>query len=181
SGAVCHPDMQESASASEPEVAALIRKHASQAFVIAPLGLGGHVDHLVVHNAAIRSLSPGRLAFYEDLPYATWTPEPSLRERIREIEVRIRMRLKPAIIRQGGALYRKQRVAAEYRSQISLEEASGIARFAVKYGGGERLWIPRHSKPWALLTNTHARQSASTKGHSRSTQAFTGVKPLSRA
>jgi LmbE family N-acetylglucosaminyl deacetylase len=166
SDAVFRREAQELASTSEPQVAALIRKHASRVLIVAPLGLGGHVDHFVVHNAAIRSCSPIRLAFYEDLPYATWTQEDALRQRIRETEAKTGMRLTPAIIRQASAFYRKQRVVAAYRSQISLEEAASIARFAAKYGGGERLWIPKHGQPWALLTSAHARQSASTKGHS---------------
>lgn len=153
SDAVFRREAQELASACEPDVSAFIQKHASHALVIAPLGLGGHVDHLVVHNAAIRSCSPVRLAFYEDLPYATWTPQAALWGRILETEAKAGIRLRSAIIRLGAAVYRKQRVIAEYRSQISLEEAASIARFAVKYGGGERLWIPKHSKDWALLTS----------------------------
>lgn len=37
--------------------------------LVAPLGLGGHVDHLIVREVA-RATKTGGLAFYEDLPYA---------------------------------------------------------------------------------------------------------------
>lgn len=47
--------------------------------VLAPAGLGGHLDHVLVALAARRLLAdrllaPGRLAFYEDLPYAAAAP-----------------------------------------------------------------------------------------------------------
>ena len=42
-----------------------------QAIVYAPLAVGQHVDHQVVHAAARKLLAKGyRLAFYEDMPYA---------------------------------------------------------------------------------------------------------------
>jgi LmbE family N-acetylglucosaminyl deacetylase len=45
---------------------------ADQLTIYAPLGVGRHVDHQIVHMAARRLLSLGyhRLAFYEDYPYA---------------------------------------------------------------------------------------------------------------
>ncbi len=181
SEAVCRPDTQVLASRSEPELAALIRKHAGSDLVIAPLGLGGHVDHLAVHHAAIASVSPPHLAFYEDLPYAIWTLEAVLSQRIREAEAGTQVRLRPAIVRREHGVWRKQHVIAQYRSQISPEQAASIARFAARYESGERLWIPRYGKAWMLLTKNHACQSASINGHSRSSQARTGLKPLARA
>ena len=42
-----------------------------QALVYAPLGVGQHVDHQLIHTAARRLLTRGyRMAFYEDYPYA---------------------------------------------------------------------------------------------------------------
>jgi LmbE family N-acetylglucosaminyl deacetylase len=41
-----------------------------QAMVYAPLGVGQHVDHQIVHRAACQLVDRGyRLAFYEDYPY----------------------------------------------------------------------------------------------------------------
>jgi LmbE family N-acetylglucosaminyl deacetylase len=45
--------------------------------VVAPLGIGGHVDHEVTHRAgALLSSSGWRVLFYEDFPYAdeNWGP-----------------------------------------------------------------------------------------------------------
>jgi len=38
--------------------------------VLCPMGLGGHVDHLIARAACERLVAPGRLAYYADMPYA---------------------------------------------------------------------------------------------------------------
>ncbi|MGH9585144.1 MAG: PIG-L deacetylase family protein [Bryobacteraceae bacterium] len=120
--------------------------------VLAPLGLGGHVDHLAIWSAAI-SASAGlrNLGFYEDLPYATWTAEDALRERVRESERRAGVLLRPAVIRENRPIGSKRRVVSRYESQITPREADIIARFGSRYGGGERIWIPKCSGKWNLL------------------------------
>lgn len=45
--------------------------------VIAPMGVGWHLDHLLVHEAAMRSFPNERLRFYEDSPYS-YVPYQSL-------------------------------------------------------------------------------------------------------
>lgn len=131
---------------------AYVRQYFVRGFVIAPLGLGGHVDHLAINQAAIASSRPGRLGFYEDLPYATWTTEASLRERVLEIERALCTILSPAVIRTNGcAVSRKVRTIRRYRSQISREEAVAIARYSLKYNRGERIWTPKHNRAWQDL------------------------------
>ena len=49
-------------------LAAAIAAHAVGRRVVAPLGVGGHTDHLLVHRAA--GACAEALWFYEDLPYA---------------------------------------------------------------------------------------------------------------
>ncbi|GGY24629.1 PIG-L deacetylase family protein [Paludibacterium paludis] len=47
--------------------------------VLAPAGIGGHVDHRIVHDALrYRCAGAWRLAFYEDLPYAAEYTLPQL-------------------------------------------------------------------------------------------------------
>jgi LmbE family N-acetylglucosaminyl deacetylase len=151
SRAVFSPEIQRFASVIQPNIVALIRGNACNDLLLIPLGLGGHVDHLAVHLAATSFPNKHRLAFYEDLPYAAWVPETMLRRRIRETEARTRVQLRPAIIRQEAARWRKQCVIAQYRSQITREEAALISKFSGRYGGGERLWVPKYSQAWALL------------------------------
>ncbi len=150
--AVCRPDTGAFAKSVEPEIAAYVRTQVQKSLVIAPIGLGGHVDHLAVNEAAVTAvLQRSRIAFYEDLPYATWASDDVLRQRIHEIETQLQRGLRPVIIRQKHARLRKQRAAAGYKSQITQEEARSIAGFSRRYGGGERLWIPKHSKSWTML------------------------------
>jgi LmbE family N-acetylglucosaminyl deacetylase len=119
--------------------------------VLAPLALGGHVDHLAVHKAALLGLAPHRIGFYEDLPYATWTLENEIKARIQAIAADTKTRLRAEVIRSKQPSRMKLRTAALYRSQITREQAQAIARFAYNYRGGERLWLPPHSSRWNLI------------------------------
>ena len=49
---------------------ARLRDELEPAVVMAPQGLGGHVDHLQVIRAVIDARGPGNLSFYRDTPYA---------------------------------------------------------------------------------------------------------------
>lgn len=151
--AVCRPETYVLAAGSESEIKTLIERHAGLDLLVAPLATGGHVDHRLVLRAAIACSRNHRLAFYEDLPYAAWTPAPALARCIGDMETATRVRLTPVLTRLQGAVCQKQNVIAQYRSQISAQEAALIARYSIRYGGGERLWIPKRSRAWALLMN----------------------------
>ena len=49
------------------QVSAVIRWLAGSGLLLAPLGVGGHVDHVLVHAAAARSAP--RVVYYSDFPY----------------------------------------------------------------------------------------------------------------
>lgn len=133
-------------------IATFIRRFFVHGLVLAPLALGDHVDHLAVHRAALLINLPRQLGFYEDLPYATWTAEASLRDRVSNVEKALQTRLGSQVIHADKfAIRDKLRIIARYQSQITPEEASSIARYAVKYRCGERLWIPRYSTSWRAL------------------------------
>ncbi len=126
-----------------------------QPLVLAPLALGNHVDHLAVWSAALANCRASCLGFYEDLPYATWTSEAEISERLAQTAKHTGIALKPAIIRSERAVWRKRQFIRRYQSQINGEDATAIARFALKYGGGERIWIPQHRR-WQPLLTSHA-------------------------
>jgi hypothetical protein len=117
---------------------------------VAPLALGNHIDHLAVLATAVSTLPSNTLAFYEDLPYATWTEEQTMRQRVAEIEDAAHIRLSPFILRMPHAAARKRNLICNYRSQITTDEAKNIAGWTNNYGGGERIWIPRHSRRWPI-------------------------------
>jgi LmbE family N-acetylglucosaminyl deacetylase len=128
---------------------AMISRCTRNNVVLTPLALGDHVDHLAVQSAAIAVSRGSRmLGFYEDLPYAIWTSEQVLHERIRDVELRAGVPLRPVVIRETRGIWKKRHIVSGYRSQISGRDADDIARFAGRYGGGERIWIPTHSGRW---------------------------------
>jgi LmbE family N-acetylglucosaminyl deacetylase len=119
---------------------------------IAPLGLGNHIDHLTVRDAAVRQGSKN-LAFYEDLPYAAWSSDTVVRQCVQQVEETTRTRLRPVILRRKHAIAMKRRMVSFYRSQIDRDEANLIAQFAANYGGGERIWVPTPaSRQTAILS-----------------------------
>lgn len=128
------------------------RKCFAQGLVLAPLGLGNHVDHRVVNEAAMASSRNAQLAFYEDLPYASWTPEECLRAKVMDLERRLAARLAPVVIRSAACgVKRKLSIVNRYKSQITPEEGAVIAKYAVRYRGGERIWIPKYAANWRAL------------------------------
>jgi len=144
---------------SRPEVEVLsshFRKYFLRGLVLAPLALGDHIDHLTVREAAMQSSVPQKLGFYEDLPYATWVSEGSLQKAVAYAEHSTRVPLKGSLVRRKAYIFRKRSIVSRYQSQISRNEANAIARFAVNYHGGERIWVPKHGTAWnSLIRQSH--------------------------
>lgn len=95
--------------------------------VVAPLGIGGHVDHLIA-RAACERVAPHRLAYYADMPYARapWNwPGAALLQLLRA-----RKSIKPMSDAKRSAL-------AHYRSQMPLLFRRGPPRYP------EVLLLPR--------------------------------------
>lgn len=128
-----------------------MRKYFLRGLVMAPFALGRHIDHRAVYAAAVLVRRPQRLAFYEDLPYATWTSEEELAVRVHETENETGVALRPLVIRHGHAGAQKLRLISRYQSQITRSEAKAIGEYAARYGGGERIWIPRSGSEWRSL------------------------------
>ncbi len=139
-----------------------IQQHCTGSLVVAPLGLGNHVDHLAVLRAACNSLAPAVLAFYEDLPYATWTSSSDLQARLEWIEGMRGTPLEPFLVQSQDAVQQKRQLAGFYQSQITAEEADNIARHAKIYDNGERIWTPVNSQSWKVIRSlaTEPQQTA---------------------
>ena len=149
---VFEPGLAESIAQSEANaLARRIRKYFRRGLVLAPLALGDHVDHHLVRRASIESSFAHKLGFYEDLPYAMWASDDVLRARVSECEDSTQTVLKPVVVRSRAFLQKRAAIAG-YQSQIALADANAIARFASRYGG-ERIWIPKHSRAWSLVAH----------------------------
>ncbi len=112
------------------------------ALVLAPQGLGNHVDHQQVTAAACNSFAAGALAFYRDTPYAIRDPEAAP---LPGVPAQL------AVFGVGAVLGRKIAAAQAYASQIGFQFGGpaplddALRRFAAAEGGGapaERLSGP---------------------------------------
>lgn len=115
--------------------------------VLAPLGIGWHVDHRIVTAAAVRLARRGvTVHFFEDLPYAGW-----IRPSRRWLALALRWRqvglpLRPVDVRIPGLLALKKSVYDLYRSQAQEAYWRGIAAQTERRNGAERLWLARDSE-----------------------------------
>jgi LmbE family N-acetylglucosaminyl deacetylase len=149
-GAITNPAVFTPVSEEVERMSNVIRSICRRALAIAPLGLGEHIDHRTVRDAAIVALPRKSVAFYEDLPYASWTSESDIRKRISTLEAQLMTPL--SACRQRSRNWRfKNRAVRSYHSQIDDSMAVSISRYGEKYNGGERIWVPRHSARWRAL------------------------------
>ncbi len=151
-GAPLYPDLAAlygEASAAEAgriaELAARIGALPPAALLLAPLGVGGHVDHRLVRAAAEASGRP--VAFYEEFPYSEWKWFAVRRAlggrsgwRPEELPLAARH------------LERKQEAILAYASQVpALFRSAGRLgrqlRRQARRAGGERIWRRRPGRP----------------------------------
>jgi polysaccharide export outer membrane protein len=111
--------------------------------VLAPLGLGRHIDHLVAAEAGIRLARAGRpVVFYEDLPYAAETRECCILRAADAAASRVGARLRGTLLRDSEAAGRKRFAIEAYASQLSAGQFDSVIQYGERLGG-ERLWAAR--------------------------------------
>jgi len=107
--------------------------------VLAPLGVGGHVDHLLVEHAAAEVFGED-LHFYEEYPYAQWKRLAVWRAtRPRPAWWKELVRLAPEDVAArcaAIACYRSQ-LEAMFKGERRMER---LVRRYVRRVGGERFW-----------------------------------------
>ena len=129
-------DMHEEDSVRIPLAAALIEVAAQldPDLVLAPQGLGNHVDHQQVTAAATECFRPERMAFYRDTPYAIRQPNARPLASLRASE--------PRVVGIAAALDRKIAAAQAYTSQVGFQFggpaplAQALLSFALHEGDG---------------------------------------------
>ncbi len=110
--------------------------------VLAPLAApGAHVDHWIAHRAAVLATPIGRLAFYEELPYATRVAATETAHAARALARALGTRLDPITLTTPDDGATKRRLALHYASQIAVEELTTLDGEA-RRGFAERLWAP---------------------------------------
>lgn len=93
--------------------------------LVLPLSIGNHIDHRIGRDAGLHLLPPGRLAFYQDLPYASRIPSDLLARETEDLltglEKMTGTAFRPHIVSSPNAAIQKHRVASCYPSQVSPE------------------------------------------------------------
>ncbi len=117
--------------------------------VLAPLGVGGHVDHVLAREAALaliarQLLDPARIAFYEDMPYAVRADPGALAGRLarRAGLGPLRPALVPAPPERAD---RKRESLWTYRLQLTEGMSDRVLQYGRRVaaaGFAERLWVP---------------------------------------
>ncbi|HEV2863890.1 MAG TPA: PIG-L family deacetylase [Pyrinomonadaceae bacterium] len=110
-------------------------------FLFAPLGFGGHLDHILTRELA-RAVASGqdfKAVFYEDLPYAAGIPEEMILEHVRSISPE----LIPTYVPIERELNSKLDALMLYESQIRPEDLYAVRDYALSRDTScpmERLW-----------------------------------------
>ncbi len=125
------------------------------ALVLAPLGLGGHIDHLVVRQAALRLLRSGAaVGFYEDLPYAGTIALPAIASAAANLARTARRKLVPHLLLARGRPAAKASALRVYRSQLGRSTLQRVVAHGSRInrrGFAERLWLSARAA--ALLSS----------------------------
>lgn len=146
--------------------------------IFCPLGVGGHVDHVLVRQAAEDVWTPENLIYYEDFPYAgrlgvmqTWLGENNQiwtthLLNLSEQEIKVRITSVSSYTSQIRGLFPStvERLLEIIRTRIgfmqslqiptnplsTLHRTEGFIRNYIHQAGGERYWL-RGEKNTALL------------------------------
>lgn len=102
--------------------------------VLAPLALGGHVDHRLVREAAQQAFEPASLVFYEDLPYACRMTVAERQAAMLAHEMPSSEAWLPQDVTSAGL---KRSYALCYPSQIAPDVADEMERYAEDNGWRE--------------------------------------------
>ncbi|NYF78063.1 PIG-L deacetylase family protein [Granulicella arctica] len=123
-----------------------LREESSIDALVLPLGLGNHVDHRTVRDAALAFAAELPSAFYEDLPDATRPGHAA-----EDLAAQLSEPLSPVIVTAPAAVATKRKLISKYVSQIDDEILEAISTFATPYNGGERFWA---NQAWLNATSS---------------------------
>lgn len=115
--------------------------------VLAPLGLGRHIDHVIVRDLGVglaRS-TPVPVLLWEDLPYAGRVDMDALSREIEATTVEIDTPLRPLLMHDEQLEARKQAALGCYPSQVIDVHRRGVLGHLRRLAGhgppAERLWV----------------------------------------
>lgn len=152
-----HPCKQTSMTPEDRALAATLAERLAAeldraALVLGPLGLGRHIDHLIVRDVLAKFAHAGApVALYEDLPYAGRVTAATLEAEIAAAMAATALDLRPLLLRDPELAARKQAALDCYPSQIvEVHRRGALAQLTRLAAGGppaERLWLVRRPPP----------------------------------
>jgi LmbE family N-acetylglucosaminyl deacetylase len=138
--------------AAENEVACLISRRLSPSLetssvLFAPLGIGGHIDHRIVVQAAKACARCKRLRvlFYEDMPYAALVPKLKCAIVAHDLALELGVGLSSHSVSLPNILELKRCAAACYRSQVMPSDLRVLETAASRFRE-ERIWVTDHGE-----------------------------------
>lgn len=95
-----------------------------EADIICPLGIGNHIDHLLVFSICTRLCIENnrKITYYEDLPYAADLRLKEIRQRVDSLSKKYNFEIKPYKVNITDKLNYKVRNLRMYKSQICNEK-----------------------------------------------------------
>ena len=141
-------DFADATAAEVNSLAATLQPWRAADAVLAPLGLGNHLDHRLVRDAARQAFASHQLGFYEDLPYACWL-QPTDRQAaaaaiLQQIAPETTAPWTTAHLRIVTPLHPQQKklYALCYPSQIAADLADSMNDDALILQQAERMHLP---------------------------------------
>lgn len=113
--------------------------------LLSPLGLGNHVDHLLVREMALKLIKNNiNVGFYEDLPYAGTISHLEIYHNINQLNNEYNLHLKPLILDSNITIDDKVKACSIYSSQIDCSTINNIRKHHSQFdnsSASERIWM----------------------------------------
>lgn len=133
------------------DIAEYLIAHIRADVVFAPLAVGSHLDHRITQGAALLAVPDGRVAFYEDLPYAFREGASGITTAVHMLTERCRQPLVPLHVANGVSSILRGELLRTYSSQLTVDDVTASCRHTLV---GERAWVTASSVN-ALTWLTH--------------------------
>lgn len=116
-----------------------IIKNINPSIILCPLGIGKHVDHILVRDACIEAVKDyRRLSFYEEMPYVISFNRETV---IKEVEEKVKRKLVSRKIDITSSVEMKLKVLNIYKSQIKSFQAKAMVQHSYQSSSCfENIW-----------------------------------------
>jgi hypothetical protein len=117
----------------------------TSALIFAPLGLGFHLDHLLLREAALQNICPqaeASIIFYEDLPYCAENSEEEIHQVVSRLSYGLPRPLTKLLCRVKDIEERVDLCRRFYPSQMTKAHLKQVSQHLTRIGRrpAERLW-----------------------------------------